>query len=99
MPTEQRPNQRKNSNEIVAKIQFGKPKKNKPVYKCGNTNHKTQIWFAHGSKLHKPKQKMSAVSGLARSDEKLVLASRYNCENKLSIDSRCTDRILTDQKF
>ena len=90
------------SNVVIAKILFDKPKKNKPVYKCANcgrTNHKTQSCFAPGGKLHKPKQKTSAVSGLAKSDDKLVLASHYNCKNKLLIDSGCTDHILTDQRF
>ena len=79
-----------NSNGVVAKIHFDKPKRNKPVYKganCGKTNHKTQNCFASGGKLHKPKQKISAVSCLAESENKLVLASHYNFENKLLIDS------------
>ena len=91
-----------NSNGVVAKIHFDKHKKNKPVYKCANcgkTNHKTESCFAPGGKLHKPKQKPSAVSGLAKSDHKLVLSSHYNCEIKLLIDSGCTDHIITDQKF
>ena len=88
----------KNSNVVVAKIHFDKHKKNKPVYKCANcgkTHHKTENCFAPGCKLHKPKQK-TAVSGLAKSYHKLGFSSHYNCENKLLIDSGCTDHIITD---
>ena len=90
-----------NSNGVVAKIHFDKHKNNKPVHKCANcgkTNHKTENCFAPGGKLHKPKQKTSAVSGLAKSDHKLAL-SYFNCENKLLIDSGCTDHIITDRSF
>ena len=90
-----------NSNGVVAKIHFDKHKKNKPVYKCANsgkTNHKTENCFAPGGKLHKPKQE-TAVSDLAKSDDKLVLSSHYNCENKLLIDSGCADHIITDRSF
>ena len=67
VPTEQRLNHRRKLEWGL--IHFDKPKKNKPVYKCANcgkTNHKTQICFAPGGKLHKPKQKTSAVSVFAK---------------------------------